>query len=248
MIEKNLTKLGFSPSEIKIYLHLLKTGSSYANKISSETKINRTNVYEALDRLIAKGVISFIIRNKIKWFEAKNPESVISLIKEKEEEINKTKKELFKEIKKISVNLDKKLEANIFVGRKGLRMIFEEMLEKKKPISLMGSQLQFRNFFGPYFELWHRKRIEKKISQKSIFPKQFRPEIEKFKKILKKINEKTYIEYQFVENKFINPTATFLYGDNCIFVQWSREPIAIKINNKEITKSHKNYFEMLWKS
>ena len=81
MLEQNLSKLGFSPSEIKIYLHLLKTGSSYANKISSETKINRTNVYEALDRLIAKGVISFITRNKVKWFEAKSPKSIISLLK-----------------------------------------------------------------------------------------------------------------------------------------------------------------------
>ena len=30
MLEKNLSKLGFSPSEIKIYLHLLKFGTSYA--------------------------------------------------------------------------------------------------------------------------------------------------------------------------------------------------------------------------
>ena len=65
MLEENLSKLGFSPSEIKVYLHLLKTGSSYANKISSETKINRTNVYEALDRLTSKGVISFIAKNII---------------------------------------------------------------------------------------------------------------------------------------------------------------------------------------
>ena len=64
MLEDDLSGIGFSPSEIKIYLHLLRTGSSYANKISSETKINRTNVYEALDRLISKGVVSFITKNK----------------------------------------------------------------------------------------------------------------------------------------------------------------------------------------
>ena len=53
MLEENLSKLGFSPSEIKIYLHLIHSGSSYPKKISAETKINRTNVYEALDRLIS---------------------------------------------------------------------------------------------------------------------------------------------------------------------------------------------------
>ena len=91
MIEENLSKLGFSPSEIKIYLHLLNNGSSYPNKISAETKLNRTNVYEALDRLVSKGVTSFINKNKVKWFEAKSPNSLLSLIKEKEEEFKATK-------------------------------------------------------------------------------------------------------------------------------------------------------------
>mgnify|MGYP001606286050 FL=1 len=81
MLEENLSKLGFSPSEIKIYLHLVQEGSSYPKNISAETKINRTNVYEALDRLITKGVISYITKNNIKWFEARKPESIISLIK-----------------------------------------------------------------------------------------------------------------------------------------------------------------------
>src|SRR3989338_7443349 len=99
MFEENLSKLGFSPSEVKIYLHLNKTGSSYANKISSETKINRTNVYEALDRLISKGVVSFIKKNNLKWFEAKSPEAILSLIHEKEEDLKTTRNNLIEEIK-----------------------------------------------------------------------------------------------------------------------------------------------------
>lgn len=238
MLEDNLSKLGFSPSEIKTYLHLLKNGSSYPNKISSETKINRTNVYEALDRLISKGVISFITKNKVKWFEAKSPDTILSLIKEREEEIQKTKNNLLKEINNIKVNPKKHLEANIFIGKKGLRMIFEEILETKKPISLIAAQLQFKELFGPYFELWHKKRIEKNIAQRSIFPNSFK----------KKLKERKLMKYKFVDNKFTNPTTMIIYGDNCLFIQWSKEPIAIKINNKEIAKSHLNYFNMLWNS
>ena len=82
-----LRKLGFSPSEIKIYLYLLRKGSNYANKISSGTNINRTNVYEALERLLNKGVITFITRNKVKWFEAKEPGCIQTIITEKQEEL-----------------------------------------------------------------------------------------------------------------------------------------------------------------
>ncbi|MFH2027830.1 MAG: DUF2250 domain-containing protein [Nanoarchaeota archaeon] len=238
MLETSLSKL-LSPSETKIYLHLAKTGSSYANQISSETKINRTNVYEALDRLISKGLVSSITKNNVKWFEAKDPNSVLNLIKEKEYEFQKTKDDLKKDIDefKKTIHPEKSnLEANVFVGKKGLRILFEEMLEIKKPISLIASQLQFKKVFGPYFELWHRLRIKNNIKQRSIFPKIYKNRL-KPRKLLK---------YKFVDN--INPTTTIIYGDNCLLIQWSDEPLAIKINNKEITKSHLNYFNMLWNS
>lgn len=237
MLEENLTKLGFSPSETKIYLHLIKTGSSYPKKISAETGINRTNVYEALDRLISKGVISFIIKNKLRWFEAKSPNSLLSLVGEKEEEIKKTKDQILKDIKELGTAPDKpSLEATIFVGKKGLRMIFEEILEKRKPISLIASQLQFEKLFGPYFELWHKKRISLRIMQRSIFSNNFKHRLKKRK----------LLAYKFVDSKFVNPTTTIIYDDTCILIQWSKDPIAVKINNKEIVKSHLNYFNIMW--
>ena len=239
MLEKNLSELGFSPSEIKIYLHLLKTGSSYPNKISSQTKINRTNVYEALDRLISKGVISFITKNKIKWYEANSSETILTLIKEREEKLKKTKENIIEDISKLKINPNKKsLEANIFIGKKGLRILFEEIIETKKPISLLASELQFKKLFGPYFELWHKKRIKEKIKQRSIFPKRFK----------NKLKQRNLLKYKFVDDKFTNPTTTILYGNNSLFIQWSEEPIAIKIENKEIGHSHLNHFNLLWKT
>jgi HTH-type transcriptional regulator, sugar sensing transcriptional regulator len=239
MIERNLAKLGFSPSEIKVYLHLLKNGSNYPNKISSETKINRSNIYEALDRLVSKGVVSFITKNKVKCFEAKDPEAILTLIKEKEKELKNTKDNISIEIKKLKKQknpLKKSLEANIFTGKKGLRILFEEILQIKKPISLIAAQLQFKELFGPYFELWHKMRIKNNISQRSIFPENLKS----------KLKQRKLLKYKFIKNKFTNPTTTIIYGDNCLLIQWSKEPLAIKINDKEVVKSHLNYFNMLW--
>ena len=238
MIEENLHKLGFSPSEIKVYLHLLKIGSSYPGKISSLTRINRTNIYEALDRLVSKGVVSYIIKNKIKWFEAKSPNSILSLINEKEQDLKQTRDSLIKEVSNLHIESNKLLEANIFIGKKGLRMIFEDILETKRPIALIAAEPQFKKLFGPYFELWHKRRIENNISQRSIIPMRFKP----------KLKQRKLLTYKFVNNKFTNPTTTIVYGETCLLIQWSKEPIAIKINNTDIAKSHLNYFNMLWKS
>lgn len=240
MIEESLAKLGFSPSEIKIYLNLINTGSGWANKISSDTNINRTNVYEALDRLVSKGVVVFVTKNKVKWYEAKKLGSIIDLVSLKEEEFAHIKEQLLSDIKRFKVAQKHKnpLEANIFAGKKGLRIIFEEILDEGKPISIIASQLQFKDLFGAYFELWHKRRAQMKIKQRSIFPYKFKDKLE----------EKPLLEYKFVDNKFTNPTTTIIYGDNCLFIQWSKDPIAIKIQNKSITKSHLNYFNILWNS
>ena len=239
MIEENLSKLGFSPSEIKIYLHLLKNGSSWANKISSETKINRTNVYEALDRLISKGIASSITKNKVKWYESKSPDSITSIINEKGEELNHLRSQLAKDIAGLRKMQSEKnpLEATIFTGKKGLRMLFDEILDIGKPISLIAAELKFRNFFGPYFELWHKMRIERGIKQRTIFAKKF-----------KTLEKRRLLQYKFVDDKYTNPTTTIIYGDNCLFIQWDTEPIAIKISSRNIAKSHLNYFNMLWNS
>ena len=47
------------------------------------------------------------------------------MIKEREEELKITKNDLLRDIGKLSIDPDKKsLEANVFVGKKGLRICF----------------------------------------------------------------------------------------------------------------------------
>ncbi|MCK4884213.1 MAG: TrmB family transcriptional regulator [Candidatus Diapherotrites archaeon] len=243
MIEKNLEKFGFSPSETKIYLYLLKKENSYANEISSQTGLNRTNVYEALDRLVAKGVVSFITRNKVKQFEAKSIDSLKTLIRDREFELKKTRENFLREINELKKSLPtskESLEASIFTGRKGLKMLFEEILEVGKPTCFLASRIEFKSFFGPYFEQWHKRRIDKGITQRTIFSKKFK------KVVIKRKLQK--IKYKFLSYEYTNPSTTCIYGNIVLLIQWSKEPLAIRIQNKEIAKSHLNYFNLLWKS
>lgn len=238
MIKETLKKLGLSPAEIKIYLYLTAEGASYSNKISKDTKLHRTNVYEAVDRLISKGLVSSIKKNNITWFEANKPTSLFKLVDEQQEALHKIKQQLKEQIQTIAQRTNKqKIEASIFVGKKGLRMLFEDILETGKPISLIAAHLQFQKIFGPYFELWHTQRIEKKILQRTIFPLLLR----------NKVKSRKYLQYKFVSNQFTNPTTTIIYGTNCLFIQWEDEPFAIKIESKAIVQSHLNYFNMLWR-
>ena len=240
MIEKTLGYLGFSPSEIKIYLCLLRKGSSYPNEISADTSVNRSNVYEALNRLVSKGVISYITRNKVKVFEAKSTDTLEMLIAEKQKENEKESKTAVAQIRKLKKSLPhpkSRLDGSIFVGRKGIKSLFEDMLSAGKPLQFFAADLQFRYFFGTYFQQWHKRRIKLGIYQRTIFPETVR----------KKVWPMKLWERKFIPKEYANPTSAIIYGDTCVFVQWLGEPLAVKIENQGIAKSHLNYFNLLWK-
>jgi sugar-specific transcriptional regulator TrmB len=65
-----LTKLGLTEGEAKVYLALLKLGSSTVGPIVKKSKVAYSNIYEVLERLISKGLVSFIKKEKTKYFQA----------------------------------------------------------------------------------------------------------------------------------------------------------------------------------
>ena len=78
--------------------------------------------------------------------------------------------------------------------------------------------------------------IKNKIPQRSIFSMLYK----------NKLKKRELLKYKFLKDQFINPTTTIIYGQNCLFIQWSYEPLTIKISNSEIVESQKNYFNQLW--
>src|SRR3989344_3270554 len=86
-IDETLKELGLADEEVKVYLGMLKIGSNLASKISEETRINRSHVYQLLERLIAKGFVSYAIKENRKYFSAVNPEKLIQIVKEREQKL-----------------------------------------------------------------------------------------------------------------------------------------------------------------
>ena len=61
MIKEALLGLGLTSNETEIYLVLLNWGELSVNEIGSKSGLHRQVCYDALDRLVEKGFISFLI-------------------------------------------------------------------------------------------------------------------------------------------------------------------------------------------
>lgn len=84
MIEKTLKELGFSEKEILIYLALVKEKNASVLKISKNTKLPRSTVYDLLEKLIQKGLVSKSFRANEKSFHTNTFNKFLSQLKEKE--------------------------------------------------------------------------------------------------------------------------------------------------------------------
>ena len=123
MYEELLTDIGLTKSEIAVYFALLDLGSSTTGPIIKKANIASGKAYLILDKLILKGLVTYAIKSGKKYYQAKDPEKLITYVKEEESKLEEKKERL----KEIIPNLKKKYEehkykpkAEIYEGEKGL--------------------------------------------------------------------------------------------------------------------------------
>jgi len=232
MDEQKLIEIGLNKNEAKIYLVLLKLGSSQAGKISKESQINRTTVYDTLNRLIEKGVVKYSLSANKKVFSATDPRKILKQLKDKQKSFESILPELTK-----LFSSSKQEESEIYRGRKGIKSILQDILNYKEYVAF-GSSGKFMEIMKHDFELFQRQKKKLKINSRIILANSA------------KNTEQVKIahsNFKFITDEYISPTTTFVYGENVAIVVWSENPIATLIKSKDVAKSYRNYFNLLWK-
>ncbi len=233
---------GLTGNEAKVYLALLDLGSALAGEITKKSGINRTNVYDALDRLMEKGMASFVIQANRKYFEATPPERILNHLEEKQKELQEKKNAVQGILPELTARrkLGKQpLEATIYKGKKGLRSVTEDILRERKEILIFGATGRFVEEFGHYAEQWHLRRGQLGIPARIIFNEKTR---EKRSKILWK-----HIQIRFHPSIEETPATTWMYGDKVALVVWGEQPLVTLIRSKQIAYSYRAFFEVMWK-
>ena len=121
---KLLEKIGLTEGEAKVYMASLSLGQSTTGAIIKEAKVSTSKVYNILDRLSKKGLVSTIIKNNRKYFKASDPSRLKEFIEIKEKEILEEKAEIDKMIPSLQ-QMQKyaapKQEAEILEGIRGIK-------------------------------------------------------------------------------------------------------------------------------
>jgi len=232
MLGESLEKAGLTRVESKVYLTLIDLGPSLAGQISKKSGIHRRTIYDALDRLAEKGLISYLIKNNRKYFEAANPERLVDLMREKEAEIKSELPGLMERF----TGTKAKEETLFYRGKDGLKTAFEDQLKEGKEILVLGASSQAKEILSFYLKWYNIRRKEKKIKLR----------------IIADMSAKGKMTAPLAEFRYIHelgPAAMNIYADKVAIILWSKErPIAIIIKNPEIASSYRLFFEHMWKT
>jgi len=238
-LRETLKRIGFSSNEAKVYLTLLKIGSSKAGKISKETHINRTTTYDALKRLLEKGLVSYVIKANNKWFEAVNPRRLLDFLKEKQDDLQK----ILPQIQTIHKIPKEKQNVTLFYGYKGIKSVFQDMIKIGKTILVLDSECYMPDKMLYYTQYFVKQLNKKKIKVKHLVREH--PEVRERWDDESVLSSKL-TEVKFKHLKFKSNSVIDIYGDKIAIIIWSEPPEAVIIQNKSVADVFRNYFEMLW--
>ena len=223
-------------NEAKIYLALLETGQSLAGTIAEKAKVHRRNVYDALERLIEKGLVSHVIKSNHKYYEAVNPKKIISMLREKLNIASQTLPELLQKYK----TSKSKQEVQVLQGIGGMKSFYDDMLKERKDISILSATGKAYTKLSYFIHSWNKKISKLSINMKVLWNYDAINK-EGFIKELKKTESK------ILPRNFSTPTQIFIYGEKSAILIWSEEPLCVLIKSKEIATGFKKYFDFMWK-
>jgi sugar-specific transcriptional regulator TrmB len=242
MFEEVLREIGLSLNEARIYEALLKAGESSVQKISDKSKVHRRNVYDSLNKLQEKGLISESFAKNEKNFKAVNPGRLNELIKEKEAKLNDSMasmKFLFNSIKEEE-------EAYFYRGIEGFKNYLQKILETKETVYFIGAKAFWMDERLKYFLLnFEKERKKLGIKFKHLFDYEVKNQKPEILKIVGK-------DYKFLPKGYSSNTAVDIFGDYVVtFVGVSpgkleEDPLMFVMKSRRLAEGYKKFFQFMW--
>jgi len=235
-----------SKNEAKVYFALLEIGQSSATPIVRKSLIPNSKIYPVLEKLIRKGLVSYVIKNNVRYFQASDPKNLIEYLNNKEREIIQQKNKIEKIIPRFEAmrGMSKeKQEASVYETVKGVKTAFNNILntlgkDDEYMVFTLGHELEEKQL-KRFFKIYHKKRIAKKIKVRLIANS-------KIKKVFSKYHVYGGMKVRY--NDMELPTGIFIYGDKVMTIVWGEKPTVFVITSKNNADRYRKFFEEMWKA
>lgn len=167
ILERQLTRLGFSEGEAKVYLAALELGETSVARIAQKAKVERTTTYLFLESLKKRGLIVLSKQGKKTVYSAENPKKLKSEVEERNAFVDA----LLPELLSITNAIDQKPKVRFFESKEEIYDIYRETLQfPDQPVRMWMSDPWFDDAEF-WTDFYMPQRFQKKILMRAIIPK-----------------------------------------------------------------------------
>ncbi len=239
---KLLEDIGLSPSEANVYLTALSLGPTTVLRISKHSGIKRSTVYDIVESLKNKNLMSIELKGLKQTYVCENPERLDSILESRKRDFSAKLPELMA-LYKLQGN-----ESSIkyYSGLKAMKQVYLGTLDDIKHDDEYLIITNQEKWFALDPDFWMKEYIEvrAKLPCKTRLLSQNSVLAQEHKKFEKNYNEEFRIFKQGVSiniDMVLTPT-------KLIIVDLSTPLTTLVIENKSIIELQKQMFEILWQN
>jgi sugar-specific transcriptional regulator TrmB len=234
-----LEDLGLTQAEIKVYLALLELGSGGAGDVLSHCRLQNSVMHRALNSLIEKGLINYILEGRRKIYQATKPENFYNYIDDKKKRFEQVLPEL-----KAKQEFSKaKEQATIYKGTRGIDEVYRQLREEKgkEYLSFGGGAQCLERMGDAWWTNHHLKRIEIGLLSRQVFD-------ETVKGFGVKLIKKSISKVRYLPADFAQFQETVIVGNLVAITMFTEHAYSVLIRDPLVAAGYKKHFEVLWKS
>lgn len=245
MIE-TLKRAGLTDGEARVYLAITELGETTVGAIVDRSKVTKSIIYQILEKLIEKGLVSFVFKEKTKYFQAGPPDNLLEFLAQRKKAIERTEGEIKELVPQLLMKraMGKASTVTVYEGFQGIMTAYTKRFEVLKAgdeylnIGLPATQPEYHHAF---WEKDHRERVTRKIKAKLLYNRKVSDAI------LKNRNSYQGCDARRMPDDIETPSWVLLYRDVVVIaIPQGIHPIAIEIHNPEVAKSFARYFQWYW--
>ncbi|MFZ2188388.1 MAG: helix-turn-helix domain-containing protein [Candidatus Moraniibacteriota bacterium] len=132
---------GLSEKATSVYLALLELGGAFPSQIAKHTKIKRSTVYEVLDDLAIKGLISELKKRNKYFYSIEHPKRLVHFSQRsitKAEEQHQKLQEFLPNLEGLYGGITDKPKVSYFEGVNGVTEIYTDHVSEKNKYEMVG--------------------------------------------------------------------------------------------------------------
>ena len=237
---KILNHIGLSEREAEVYLALLRLGEVPIIELLKATKLHPQIIYRTLDNLAASQLVLVSVKRHRKVVRAADPVKLAALERQRSEAFQAIIPDLQKiqaTIPGVAIQVTKGDEAVPAFRTEGY-----QTLTAGEIYYVLSGAGRYYHAMGKRYGIAEKIRIKRGVHKHLVAFKNERGEIERLDTF------RDLAEFRYVNALFPVPTSINFYRNTTGIIIWAHEPVVIRIDDIEVTKSYRDRFTEIWKT